>query len=153
MFFISHRGNIDKKNVDLENSPDYIINAINLNYDVEVDLWLINDKFFLGHDEPNYQISIHWLIKYKKKLWVHCKDLNSIVFLIQNKVDLNFFWHDTDLVTLTSKKFMWSKQNNSLIENSIVIIPDFYKINYYNYVGVCSDQIKLFKYDYEKTRF
>ena len=49
---ISHRGNIDGRNVEYENNPNYIEAAINLGYDVEIDVWFIDGKFMLGHDEP-----------------------------------------------------------------------------------------------------
>ena len=50
MRLISHRGNINGRIRELENLPDYIDAAINLGYDVEVDLWLEGEKFYLGHD-------------------------------------------------------------------------------------------------------
>jgi len=46
---ISHRGNIDGKTL-LENQPSYIDDAIDLGYDVEIDIWYIGDKLYLGHD-------------------------------------------------------------------------------------------------------
>ena len=58
MILISHRGNIDGKNLEQENSPKYIDNAISLGYDVEVDIWLIGRELYLGHDNPDYQIEI-----------------------------------------------------------------------------------------------
>jgi hypothetical protein len=35
-----------------ENSPDYIWRAIQAGYNVEVDVWFVDGKFKLGHDEP-----------------------------------------------------------------------------------------------------
>lgn len=152
MYFISHRGNIENKIEELENSPLYIDNALELGYDVEIDLWKIDSELFLGHDEPTYSIELDWLIERKERLWVHCKNIESLIHLSSNKIDLNYFWHDQDFATLTSKNFIWAKENKKLIVNSIAMIPDFYQINYYNCIGVCSDQIKKFKNDYEKTR-
>lgn len=152
MIFISHRGNIDGKINEMENSPKYIEDAINLGYDVEIDVWRIDDKFYLGHDEPVYEIDLSWLDIFKKKLWVHCKNVECLVYFNLNRIDLNYFWHDQDTAILTSKKYIWGKENKTLIQNSIAMIPYFYDINYYNCVGICSDQIKKFKTDYEKTR-
>lgn len=152
MIFISHRGNIDGKDTNKENSPEFILDAIKLGFDVEIDLWVKDNVLYLGHDEPTYKIELEWLLENKDKLWVHAKNLDCLIYLSTNKIDLNYFWHDTDLATITSKNFIWAKQNKNLISNSIAMIPDFYKINYYNCIGVCSDQIKLFKNDYEKTR-
>ena len=56
MLLISHRGNLDKINFDDENKPDYILAAIELGYEVEIDLWVVNKKLFLGHDYGEFAI-------------------------------------------------------------------------------------------------
>ena len=65
MLFISHRGNINGPNHKEENKIDYILNALNEMYEVEVDLWFKNNKFYLGHDEPQFEISIDFFEKKK----------------------------------------------------------------------------------------
>ena len=152
MILISHRGNIDGKKPHLENTPDYIDEAISLGYDVEIDVWYKENEWWLGHDDPEHPIDFDWIEKRSHKLWVHCKNVECLVYFNLNGIDLNYFWHDQDTAILTSKKYIWGKENKTLIQNSIAMIPYFYDINYYNCVGVCSDQIKKFKTDYEKTR-
>ena len=61
MILISHRGNINGPNKDKENSLSYIQEAINLGYDVEIDLWVINGELFLGHDSPQYIVNFEWI--------------------------------------------------------------------------------------------
>ena len=39
MILISHRGNINGKNPEKENHPDYIWVAIQAGYEVEIDVW------------------------------------------------------------------------------------------------------------------
>ena len=56
MKLISHRGNVDGKYPQYENLPEYVDKALDLGYDVEVDLWIDNDGYYLGHDEPTYPI-------------------------------------------------------------------------------------------------
>ena len=58
MKIISHRGNLDGPIFEKENHPDYILNAIDAGFDVEIDLWKIETKLFLGHDEPKYLIDV-----------------------------------------------------------------------------------------------
>lgn len=152
MYFISHRGNINGKNPNLENTYDYIVEALLLGYDVEIDLWNINGDFYLGHDYPSYHVNLNDIIKHKNKLWVHCKNNDCMSILNQKKIDLNYFWHESDSMTMTSKNFLWLKENEKIISNSIVMIPCFYEINDYNFLGICSDEIKKFKNYYEKTR-
>ena len=69
MFLIAHRGNINGKVPELENSPDYINAAISNGYDVEVDVWFQDDEFYLGHDFPQYKTSVEYLRN--NKLWCH----------------------------------------------------------------------------------
>ena len=69
MILISHRANLDGKNPKTENSPDAIDAAISLRYDVEVDVWYDNGKWFLGHDKPTYAIGFDWLAMRDKRLW------------------------------------------------------------------------------------
>ena len=45
MYLISHRGNVNGKNPDRENSPLYIKAALTLGYDVEVDVWYIDKEW------------------------------------------------------------------------------------------------------------
>ena len=74
MYLIAHRGNINGKNKSKENSPSYILDAIKQGYDVEIDLWVDNDDFWLGHDEPQYKINIDFLSKSKK-----CKNISITI--------------------------------------------------------------------------
>ena len=47
MKYISHRGNINGKDLMLENSPKYIDRALKLGYDVEIDIRVVyNDRWF-----------------------------------------------------------------------------------------------------------
>ena len=57
MILISHRGNIDKINTKEENKPTYIFNALDHNFNVEVDIWFIENTFYLGHDSPHIKLT------------------------------------------------------------------------------------------------
>ena len=45
MLYISHRGNLEGVNPKDENRPDYVINALNNNFHVEVDTWLYKNFY------------------------------------------------------------------------------------------------------------
>jgi len=55
MKIISHRGNVRGPIKDKENRPSYIDCALGNGYDVEIDLRVIGDELWLGHDEPQYK--------------------------------------------------------------------------------------------------
>ena len=143
MILISHRGNINGRIVEKENRPGYIEAAIKLGYDVEMDIWLIDDGFYLGHDSPKYEVSYDWVFVRNEKLWLHCKNVDCISFLSSSA--LNYFWHESDTVTLTSKKYIWAFPGKQPIKNSIAVLPECYVQNISQCVGVCSDVIADYK--------
>jgi hypothetical protein len=143
MIYISHRGNISGKDIDKENTIDYINNAIDLGYDVEIDIWF-KEQFYLGHDRPSNLAPLTWLENKKDYLWIHCKNIESIEQL-WSMVNYNYFWHETDTVTLTSKGFIWAYPRTQSINKSIVVLPEMYSTNITNCFGICSDNIKQYR--------
>lgn len=144
MILISHRGNITSKNEQKENSPDYIIGAINLGYYVEIDLYKIDDKLFLGHDKPTYQIEPYFLDN--EMLFVHCKNKEALLYMNKAYFKSEYFWHQNDQYTLTSKGHVWVFIGEELIENSICVMPEL--SNYPDLsmcYGICSDVIEKYK--------
>ena len=87
MFLISHRGNINGAQPNQENSINYILKGIDLGYDVEVDVWFINNSFYLGHDKPQYKINYKFLIN--DKLWCHAKNINALIEM--SKYPIHYF--------------------------------------------------------------
>jgi hypothetical protein len=144
---ISHRGNINGPNPEKENHPDYIKNALHQGYDVEIDIWY-TDKFMLGHDRPKYELSFSFLEKFYHRLWIHCKNIEALIKL--KEIDpigskLNYFWHEKDTVTLTSKNNIWAYPGKQPIKNSIAVIPEIYADQLTQCNGFCSDYIKNYK--------
>ena len=56
MLKIAHRGNLYGPDPERENTIEVISEALALGYDVEIDIWLVDGKLYLGHDEPTYLI-------------------------------------------------------------------------------------------------
>jgi len=136
MKIISHRGNLIGKNINLENQKDYIQNALNNGFEVECDVRFINHKFFLGHDIAQYEIKLEWLLERKDKLWIHCKNLECAEQLI-NK-DFNFFWHQNDDFTITSKGILWCN-DNTFSSNGITVVLNHCDIKN-DVLGICTDE-------------
>jgi len=91
MILISHRGNLNGKIEEYENYPSYIDSALNQGYDVEVDVWFVDGDWWLGHDEPQYMSSIHWLEERQDKLWMHCKNVEAVIELDSDNKHYNGF--------------------------------------------------------------
>lgn len=147
MILISHRGNIKGKNTERENHPSYIDTALSLGYDVEIDVWYIDGKLWLGHDEPQYEVSMDWLDLRSPSLWIHCKDMNSLSYFNEysNKISsqFNYFSHDLDMGVLTSHNYIWS---TNLYDRGILVLPEvFNKEPNEGTMGICSDYIIEYK--------
>ena len=114
---ISHRGNLRGPNPDYENNPEHIVKNVLPNFDCEVDLRFDshNNTFYLGHDFNQYEIDFSWLENFSKKLWIHCKDFDSLDYLCRSSSELNYFWHENDSFTITSKSKL-----AQLVEKKIV---------------------------------
>jgi hypothetical protein len=137
MILISHRGNTTGRNLDRENDPLYIDEALRLGYDVELDVWFGDGVFYLGHDEPTYPVSSEYLKNHK--LWCHAKNIKALNELV--KQGMHCFWHQEDDVTLTSKGYMWTYPGKELTKKSIAVKPDR-GADLGDISGVCSDYIK-----------
>jgi hypothetical protein len=140
MVYISHRGNINGKFESYENEPNYIDKAINEGFDVEVDVWYVDDIFYLGHDKPQYGLRINWLEDRLDKLWIHCKNIEAVECFSLNK-QFNYFWHEYDTVTITSKGFIWAYMGKQPIRNSIAVMPEIHNDDVSKCIGICSDYI------------
>lgn len=144
MLVISHRGNIEGPNSDQENNPkhiDYCITAWTMN--VEVDLWVTDKGLFLGHDEPQYKIDAKWLETRHHFLWIHCKNIEALCFC-QNFVweaQPNYFWHDNDKYTLTSRGYIWANLYCDVIlpSRAITVLPELSGVSLNTFYGICTD--------------
>ena len=81
MILISHRGNINGRFESYENEPNYIDLAIKKGFDVEIDIWYKDKLLWLGHDIPQYGVNIDWLKNRLPNLWIHCKNIDAMIFL------------------------------------------------------------------------
>jgi hypothetical protein len=145
MILIAHRGNINGPMESWENEPTYIDLAISKGYDVEIDVWYKDGVLWLGHDKPQYGGDFKWFIDRKTKLWVHCKNIEAINYFKNTQYDFNYFWHETDTVTLTSLKYIWAYPNKQPIENSIAVMPEIHDDDISKCIGICSDYIEKYK--------
>ncbi len=144
MIKISHRGNFGGPS-SKENTKDQIQKAIDQDYDVEIDLWHSGEpgaSYFLGHDAPSEEVPIDWLKQRTTRLWIHCKSPQTFIKLSGS--DFNYFWHDLDLYTMTSKGFIWSRPGVLSGSNVVVLMPEYTQEPKWDYkksdcLGVCTD--------------
>ncbi len=143
MIYISHRGNLTEKSVKDENNPDYLMKAVNSGYDVEIDVWFQNEKFYLGHDRPIFEVDIKFLEN--PKFWCHAKNIGALSEL--SRINCHYFWHQEDDFTLTSRGIIWTYPGKYLTKNSICVLPENTILKKFDCLGICSDFIEKYKND------
>jgi hypothetical protein len=144
MILISHRGNLNGKMPENENHPDYIDEAIHAGYDVEIDVWMIDNELFLGHDKPQYKVIYNWLSTRYEKLWIHCKNVEAMEWF-NSFGGFNYFWHEEDTVTLTSMNIIWAYPGKQTIKGSVAVLPEIHNDDLSACIGICSDYINNYK--------
>lgn len=150
MIYIAHRGNTNGKFESYENEPNYIDMAIKKGFDVEIDIWCIDNLIYLGHDEPQYGIDFRWLRDRITKLWVHCKNLEALVLLKNCGYDVNYFWHQEDDFTITSMGYFWTYPGKELSSNSVAVMPETKEFKDIDKAyAICSDYVEKIKLDSE----
>jgi hypothetical protein len=149
MILISHRGNISGPNPERENHPDYILEALKAGYEVEIDVWFVDGKFKLGHDNPQYDFPFELINEHHSKIWIHCKNTAALEILLDLDpvgAKVNYFWHEQDTVALTSKNNIWAYPGKQPIKHSIAVLPELNETEDLSLcIGICSDHIEKYK--------
>jgi hypothetical protein len=142
MKIISHRGNLDGRKPECENNPTYIQQALDLGFDVEIDVWFVDGEFFLGHDSAIYHVESSWILGRAASLWCHAKNIEAMEQLLLMD-DVICFWHETDKMTLTSSGILWMYPGN-YNHKAITVELDEPK-NIPKVWGICTDYPSLWK--------
>ena len=147
MIKIAHRGNHAGRIEERENTVSYIEEAITAGYNVEIDVWLIDKQWHLGHDFPDEKIDLSFMER--PEIWTHAKNLVGYVSLYNNS-KVHTFWHDKDDYVFTSKGIKWCK-THILTYDGVMVMPEFndyhtsiIKSGFLDPLGVCSDDFRKF---------
>jgi len=149
MKLIAHRGNIFGQNPDKENHPDYILKALEYGCDVELDLWVKDNNLFLGHSTPDYAIDSSFLESNKENFWVHCKNIEALWTCMFKINGLNYFWHQNDDFSVTSKGIFWTYPGKPLTPNSVLLVLNEEDLAHGDIggdiYGICTDYVDEIK--------
>jgi hypothetical protein len=125
MLLIAHRGLMTGPDPSVENLPHQIGLALSRGYDSEVDLWLENGRWALGHDAARHTVDAEFLRQ--PGLWIHCKNLAAFFALkAEPRNEHNYFWHESDAVVVTSFGYVWTYFGSPETESpaSICVMPE-----------------------------
>ena len=128
---IAHRGLLKGPSKELENNPENIIFNIRnfpkiLN---EIDINILKNGIYTGHDQPQYEIDIEFILENVNHLILHIKKIEyNSSFALEALCKLykfcHCFSHEEDCFTITNKGFIWSHPRMGFRRNTIFVMPE-----------------------------
>jgi len=120
--WICHRALKNGPTPHLENKESEILDRLREGWGVEIDVWYLDGKWWLGHDKAT-DLLLDKSILTHPRVWVHCKHLPAVERCIQQGT-IHCFTHDSDEATLTSKQYIWCYPGNILGKKSVCVMPE-----------------------------
>ena len=130
MKLLAHRGNTSGVNASYENNPEYLKHAISLGWDIEIDARLIDNKMWLGHDEPKYALNYEDFMFFlvHREVWWHAKDYVTLSNLMNRGPWMKVFAHEADTYGLVNGGYIWTADTTIQLEENnhtiFVVLPD-----------------------------
>lgn len=144
---ICHRGNVNGSVKELENNFGVLIQRSIQGHYVEVDVWYHENHLWLGHDKPEYKITLEWLAADKRRL-IHAKDGKTLEHLLQESgrkaLDLHVFYHTDEDYVLTNKGLVICYPGKPLLQGSLCMMPERAQYSQQELLksfAICSDTI------------
>ena len=141
--WILHRGLMNGPDPEKENKEELLWQRLSEGWDIEVDVWLVDGRIWLGHDKPTHLLQNIQLLEVSR-VWIHCKNVPMLQYMAEKKPGAPFFSHDTDDAVLTSNGNIWCYPGFQAGRQSIVVMPERVpdmKFDISIIGGVCSDYI------------
>lgn len=154
---IAHKGNILKRDIDRENTIEYIEHALRKGYSVEIEVYLQDNDFLTLSDDPDDVIDESFLEN--PKIYVNC--VNEACYeKLKNNLNIRCFYiYDDDeaYVSNCGETVIRNALGNKMVsKNRIVMFPgtyDEFKLQYKTGIvpfGICTDHPESFKVGFEK---
>lgn len=152
MLFISYRGIFDGQNFEDENTINQIGTAFNAGYSCMVDVWRVDDKIYLGSQQPLVEVTAGYI--QGNRFWLNARNNTMLVWLQSQPQNLypNYFSvpNPTPAYVTTSSGHQWVFGNVPTNSNSIIVLPEipdrglFSTVKLRNY-GICSSYLSFIK--------
>ena len=142
---ICHRGILNTSAKELENNFGVLIQREIQGLAVEVDVWYAEKSLWLGHDKPEYRITLEWLAASRRRL-IHAKDGATFAYLLEEAgkraLDLHVFYHTDEDYVLTNKGLVICYPGQPLLPGSLCMMPErasYSPEQLVNAYAICSD--------------
>lgn len=79
MIYISYRGIYDGNNFQDSNTPKQIAKAMGMGYNVMLDVWKVDSKFYLGDEQPITEVTEKYLQNHR--FWLNARNTEMQTWL------------------------------------------------------------------------
>lgn len=153
MLYISYRGIYDGQNFQDANTPNQIGKAFNAGFACMVDVWRVDNKLYLGTDQPLTEVSPNFLKG--KKFWINARNVDMQTWLQSQPANYypNYFWfndaEENDPATTSGGQII-TPGTVPINNQSIVFLPEIQDRAMFSTVklrcyGVCSNYLTFIK--------
>lgn len=153
MLYISYQGVYDGTNYENANTPNQIGKAFNSGYSCMVDVWRVNNKLYLGSDEPVTEVTENYI--QGKRFWLNVRNVAMQEWIVAQPAKLypNYFWfsNDTESNNAVSSGGQTIAPGTTAPEyNTVVFLPEVKDKGLLSAVhlrcyGVCSTNLNFIK--------
>lgn len=148
MRLIAHRGNTHGPNPARENEPDYLLEALDAGFDVECDVRLVGEYWWLGHDGPQYRARtfLHAVsAEYKDRVWFHAKDPHTLAALLDGWFRcFRCFYHSDETLAVAGGGYIWTC-DRTLVTSRTILMDAGRTEPVEGMFGLCSDYVGYLK--------
>lgn len=128
MLYISYRGIIDGNNYQDANTPSQLGKALGSGFSCMIDVWKVDDKFYLGNDQPITEVTSKYL--QGNRWWINARNVAMQTWLPTQNIKLypNYFWFSTPTPpppsTTASNGKLIVPGTVPITNNSVVFLPE-----------------------------
>lgn len=129
MIYIAYRGLFYGEDPQKENTPDQVSTALRIGFNASVDAWRIDNKLYLGSNQPLYEVSEKYL--QNRRLWINCcnSDMYDWIQKQNPKLYINYFYipyGPTPDYAVTNKNYYWNYLSTPFSNPTIMVLPESY---------------------------
>lgn len=140
MIYISYRGIYDGNNFQDANTPNQIAKANGYGFTVMVDAWRVDNKIYLGNDQPITEVSERYL--QGRKFYINARNTDMQNWLATQSLTLypNWFYFTSpmpppDFVVASNGKLI-TPGTVPINNNSIIFLPEIDDTSLYSTVNL-----------------
>jgi len=128
MLYISYRGIIDGNDYQDSNTPSQLGKALGAGFTCMIDVWKVDDKFYLGNDQPITEVTAKYL--QGNRWYINARNSAMQAWLPTQNIKLypNYFWFTAPTpppasVTASNGKLI-TPGTVPINNNSVVFLPE-----------------------------